>query len=246
MSTHFLFEVKAAADRAGFRLKAADSRCVCVFLQHASSDVEKMVLGNKCDMNDKRQVSKERGEKVGSRVLTQKTSCSHERVCSRWNTRRTGNHVWTVSVFMKPNVLIRHVWCDELFSSCSARHRLRHQVSGNQRQVQHQCGGGEFWSRLRIKAAASRVLPAPNTCSAPQAFYTLARDVMTRLNRKMVREINSAGGGGTACFYLQLWRLVFLFLLFLVQNDSAPSGAGGPVKITESRSKKSFFRCALL
>lgn len=37
----------------------------CTF-QHASSDVEKMILGNKCDMNDRRQVSKERGEKVRS------------------------------------------------------------------------------------------------------------------------------------------------------------------------------------
>lgn len=36
----------------------------CLFNQHASSDVERMVLGNKCDMNDKRQVSKEKGEKV--------------------------------------------------------------------------------------------------------------------------------------------------------------------------------------
>ena len=34
--------------------------------QHASADVEKMILGNKCDVNDKRQVSKERGEKVGA------------------------------------------------------------------------------------------------------------------------------------------------------------------------------------
>lgn len=32
--------------------------------QHASADVERMVLGNKCDVNDKRQVSKEKGEKV--------------------------------------------------------------------------------------------------------------------------------------------------------------------------------------
>lgn len=32
--------------------------------EHASSDVERMVLGNKCDMNEKRQVSKERGEKL--------------------------------------------------------------------------------------------------------------------------------------------------------------------------------------
>merc|ERR1712212_1169068 len=32
--------------------------------EHASGDVEKMILGNKCDMNDRRQVSKERGEKL--------------------------------------------------------------------------------------------------------------------------------------------------------------------------------------
>uniref|UniRef100_A0A3Q2UQP4 Ras-related protein SEC4 n=1 Tax=Fundulus heteroclitus TaxID=8078 RepID=A0A3Q2UQP4_FUNHE len=32
--------------------------------EHASADVERMILGNKCDMNDKRQVSKERGEKL--------------------------------------------------------------------------------------------------------------------------------------------------------------------------------------
>jgi len=32
--------------------------------EHASADVEKMILGNKCDMNDRRQVSKERGEQL--------------------------------------------------------------------------------------------------------------------------------------------------------------------------------------
>ncbi|XP_063003050.1 ras-related protein Rab-8A isoform X2 [Elgaria multicarinata webbii] len=31
---------------------------------HASPDVEKMILGNKCDMNHKRQVSREQGEKL--------------------------------------------------------------------------------------------------------------------------------------------------------------------------------------
>jgi len=36
-----------------------------VWLQHANEDVEKMILGNKCDMEDKRQVSRERGEAVG-------------------------------------------------------------------------------------------------------------------------------------------------------------------------------------
>ena len=39
--------------------------CVRV-LQHATSDVEKMVLGNKCDMNDRRQVSKDRGAAVST------------------------------------------------------------------------------------------------------------------------------------------------------------------------------------
>lgn len=29
--------------------------------EHASSDVEKMIIGNKCDMNDRRKISKERG-----------------------------------------------------------------------------------------------------------------------------------------------------------------------------------------
>ncbi|KAG7276235.1 hypothetical protein CRUP_018617 [Coryphaenoides rupestris] len=32
--------------------------------KHASLDVEKMILGNKCDISDRRQVSKDRGEKL--------------------------------------------------------------------------------------------------------------------------------------------------------------------------------------
>lgn len=32
--------------------------------EHANEDVERMILGNKCDMTDKRIVSKERGEAV--------------------------------------------------------------------------------------------------------------------------------------------------------------------------------------
>lgn len=35
--------------------------------------MERMILGNKCDMNDKRQVSKERGEKVSAPSFTIKT-----------------------------------------------------------------------------------------------------------------------------------------------------------------------------
>lgn len=32
--------------------------------EHANEDVEKMILGNKCDMDDRRVVSKERGEQI--------------------------------------------------------------------------------------------------------------------------------------------------------------------------------------
>jgi len=32
--------------------------------EHANEDVERMILGNKCDMEDKRVVSKERGEAI--------------------------------------------------------------------------------------------------------------------------------------------------------------------------------------
>ncbi len=32
--------------------------------EHANEDVEKMLLGNKCDMEDKRMISKERGETI--------------------------------------------------------------------------------------------------------------------------------------------------------------------------------------
>lgn len=40
--------------------------CGVFVSQHASPDVEKMILGNKCDANDKRQVSREQGEKVSA------------------------------------------------------------------------------------------------------------------------------------------------------------------------------------
>lgn len=39
-----------------------------VYSQHANEDVEKMILGNKCDMDDRRVVSKERGDQVRIRL----------------------------------------------------------------------------------------------------------------------------------------------------------------------------------
>ncbi|XP_020824311.1 ras-related protein Rab-8B isoform X1 [Phascolarctos cinereus] len=100
--------------------------------EHASSDVERMILGNKSDMNDKRQVSKERGEKLAI----------------------------------------------------------------------------DYGIKFLETSAKSSI-------NVEEAFFILARDIMTKLNRKM--------------------------------NDSNSPGAGGPVKITENRSKKSsFFRCTLL
>lgn len=53
------------------------------FLQHASAEVERMLIGNKCDMQDKRQVSREKGEHVSMVIFETK-----EKVFStswRWN-----------------------------------------------------------------------------------------------------------------------------------------------------------------
>ena len=33
-------------------------------IEHSSTDVEKMILGNKCDMEEQRQIPKERGESI--------------------------------------------------------------------------------------------------------------------------------------------------------------------------------------
>jgi small GTP-binding protein len=43
--------------------------------QHASEDVEKMILGNKCDMEDKRTVSKDRGEKLAAQYEIKVSDC---------------------------------------------------------------------------------------------------------------------------------------------------------------------------
>ncbi|KAF7212177.1 ras-related protein Rab-8B [Nothobranchius furzeri] len=99
--------------------------------ENASADVERMVLGNKCDMNDQRQVSKERGEKLAI----------------------------------------------------------------------------DYGIKFLETSAKSSI-------NVENAFLTLARDIMVRLNKKM--------------------------------HDKDPADVGGPVKISESRSKKSLFRCGLL
>ena len=39
-------------------------RMICSVFQHASAEVERMLIGNKCDMQDKRQVSRDKGEHV--------------------------------------------------------------------------------------------------------------------------------------------------------------------------------------
>ena len=41
-------------------------------LQHACEDVEKMILGNKCDLEDKRVINKDKGEAVRKWKLKEK------------------------------------------------------------------------------------------------------------------------------------------------------------------------------
>lgn len=48
-------------------------KCSLYHFQHANEDVERMLLGNKCDMEDKRVVPKAKGEQV--RWCTLPASC---------------------------------------------------------------------------------------------------------------------------------------------------------------------------
>lgn len=59
----------------------------CCFLQHASADVERMVLGNKCDVNDRRQVSKERGEQVKTGSLQFQSSDGKLCISNVWRVK---------------------------------------------------------------------------------------------------------------------------------------------------------------
>ena len=50
--------------------------------QHASDDVEKMILGNKCDMEDKRVVTKDQGAKVSNSLFFVHHSTDIQSTCS--------------------------------------------------------------------------------------------------------------------------------------------------------------------
>ena len=43
--------------------------CLFTFFQNANEDVVKMIIGNKCDMDDKRVISAEKGQEVSEKDL---------------------------------------------------------------------------------------------------------------------------------------------------------------------------------
>lgn len=58
--------------------RLCESRIFCVTVvvfhpQHANEDVERMLLGNKCDMEDKRVVPKAKGEQVRAQAKERKS-----------------------------------------------------------------------------------------------------------------------------------------------------------------------------
>ncbi len=128
--------------------------------EHASADVERMLVGNKCDMNDKRQVSKERGEKV-----------------------RVHQH------FYMPEHMIDTDWCvfvclfgfavsnwirNEIHGNkCQAKYQYRKCVHHTSQGYQNQdrktnCKFFElFWNSCRILFWFSSVLPESNASKFP-------------------------------------------------------------------------------
>lgn len=61
-----------------------------VSFQHANEDVERMLLGNKCDMEDKRVVPKAKGEQVS---IAQKLAYQSKRIRAK-----TSRHLRVVEV----------------------------------------------------------------------------------------------------------------------------------------------------
>lgn len=130
---------------------------------------------------------------------------------------------------------------DQTLLLCSARHRLRDQVPGNQRQVEHQRGRGESGSEPEPGGAAERRDNAPISPSGlpePRQRHhepTLQEDGEPDpvQRSRPPGDSQAAVPDGAPCLSLQ--------------NDGGPAGGGeGQVKISEPRSKKSLFRCTLL
>ena len=60
-----------------------ESQIFCLsHLQHANEDVERMLLGNKCDMEDKRVVLKAKGEQVSARATGRKSGNRSRMTCA--------------------------------------------------------------------------------------------------------------------------------------------------------------------
>lgn len=182
-----------------------------------------MVLGNKCDMNDKRQVSKERGEKVWADPCREQDSFDQ----TEW--KQETSRRWC-------HLIIMHLGADEIFTLCfasgirlltvrNAAHWFQPQWDKTRLNLCFKCHFNLFFypgiipfslvfqlaidfgiKFLETSAKSSinveEVSPDPDPPSPPsvprtrgdsflsrfpsQGFYTLARDIMARLNRKMV------------------------------------------------------------
>lgn len=77
--------------------------------EHANEDVERMILGNKCDMTDKRVVNKERGEGVSCRWNVRPITFS-DTTCRLQIAREYGIRFMETSA--KANINIEKAFCE--------------------------------------------------------------------------------------------------------------------------------------
>ena len=77
------------------------------WLQHANEDVEKMILGNKCDMEDSRVVPRERGDLVSNVFF----NCVHK----LWH---VGSYDYDVSLTYRVYRVLLWVTLDTSFCWC--------------------------------------------------------------------------------------------------------------------------------
>lgn len=147
----------------------------------------------------------------------------------RWAPNLTGSQ--RVTPFILP--ILKILCCH------AARHRLLHQVLRNQRQGRHQCGGGvrcsSFIDTPSVTTGVTWCFLHRPSWRWPETLWAdSAERWWVRSRHTLMTDPMWIGS--------RLKQIVFVFH----QNENNPSAGGRPVKITERRSKKNFFRCSLL
>lgn len=162
------------------------------YLQHASSDVERMILGNKCDVNDKRQVSKDRGEQVMSgTVNNQNQEQLHFKKYSAFSPFPSG-FSWHLIMESSSWRLVQRqtsmwrMWVCVMFFGLHAPRDWTTFGTLTWSIICSKFGSSSPCSSCRFRQWELSLCCTCISCFPLQAFLTLARDIKAKMDKKLV------------------------------------------------------------